>query len=71
MTLGGKVHDCVDIFVFEDVIQKVGRPDIAFHKIDVWERLNFSQIFQTRAVIKLVKNSYLSHLKQKGQSYVS
>ena len=51
MRLRGEVHDCVDLQRTENVIDEVGRSDVALDKLVVRRRAQLGgDIFLTRAV---------------------
>ena len=50
MGLSCKMHDGVNIFSFQHIIDQIRTAYISFHEFVVWKVLNFIQVFYTRAV---------------------
>jgi hypothetical protein len=51
MSLGGKVHNIVNTFSNEKVVDKICTPNVTFHKFEILGGLGGQQILQVGAII--------------------
>jgi hypothetical protein len=57
MGLSSKVHNGVDFFSDEKVVDEISTGDISFHKLEVGRGFRRIKVLQIRTVIKLVKHN--------------